>query len=570
MSAHAANLLSKLSGYSIPSQADPEDINSHPIALRYYAVEGEAMLIGSQSNGKDEMNRPGNYFVHSVVGSPEEIASYLAPIFYWGSPFWGSQDESNQTELPILSEFDVEVTLDFDDLWTFLQQGKRRQWFYSLLCAVMDYHQSQRKIVILDHNESVAFWIAAVSTALPLRYSRYLTFATYHHDPYSAPFIITGTTADSSFRFTNDEYISYFVLNALEGRISEAPDSDYAQFICSRFEPEGYEGEILDFFDWGERFEMESHSITRKLDSLSVFWLATVKNALDINSDKVIRAGEVVIQEISQKSHLESEDVEDANHGWEILGDAIIQRPSQELIENYCLALKTLKRSDPQFPQTCVGSFYILAMLVLNKRQEEAHALDSVLKQLYSQDVLASTLQQPKLIQMLAEQLRVDDEEQVLIFWDYLGSKLRLHENNKEYFKTLLGKTFAVLQRQGTGDIFQVPESATKIISLLLAARGLTADLILNHAAESERQYPVVLRWVYYSLVQQVPINQRPARYWSYWPTWPQSTPLYQYELQRDLLASGGTSQAINVVFMWTEVIQPQYRPNILSEALDF
>ena len=63
--------------------------------------------------------------------------------------------------------------------------------------------------------ESVAFWIACISTAFTARYAQKLSFATYHHDPYTAPFTIVGTTEDSSFNFSSEEYNSYFIFNTL-------------------------------------------------------------------------------------------------------------------------------------------------------------------------------------------------------------------------------------------------------------------------------------------------------------------------------------------------------------------
>jgi hypothetical protein len=89
--------------------------------------------------------------------------------------------------------------------------------------------------------------VAALSFALPAALRPLLSFATYHHDPYGAPFVVTGTTADSQFRCSADEYLSYFVLNAAAGRISEAPESLYARHVCPRMTPERY-GELMDFF----------------------------------------------------------------------------------------------------------------------------------------------------------------------------------------------------------------------------------------------------------------------------------------------------------------------------------
>ena len=237
-------ILNQLIGYTIPSGVDPKAINIHPIALRYFVKGQHCFLICSQSNGQDELGRDGNFFSHSLVGTVEEMSS-IPPIFSWKSPFWVSRDSSTKTDLPVLEKFNPEITFDFDYVWTFLAENNRREWFYKLICAVIDYSQSQRKIIIIDDNEAIVSWIACLSTILHPRYVNYLSFATYHHDPYAAPFVITGTTEKSSFRCSNDEYYSYFILNVPQKRISDAPESDYATYILENLDESRYESEIL-------------------------------------------------------------------------------------------------------------------------------------------------------------------------------------------------------------------------------------------------------------------------------------------------------------------------------------
>ena len=363
-----ADTLTKLIGYSIPSQADTSTFSTHPIAFRYYVGNNLAILISSQSSGKDELGRNGNFFAHSIVATPEEIAYPLAPIFYWKSPFWISQDESDETILPLIEHFDAEVVFDFDSVWTFIHESNRRQWFYQLICAVIDNYQSQRRIIIIDDAESVALWIAAISTVLPPTYCHFLSFSTYHHDPGRVPFIITGTTADSNFRCTSDAYVSYFIINAYEGCVSKAPSSDYADYILARLNQEQYEDEVLDFFNWVERLDSQPQVISRQLDNYINFYQAVNSQPVELEPIKLVVAIRSIISVISQKAAIQVEDVADIRAACAILGDSLLERQDKELIQEYQHSLQLLKRQDKNFEETFEKVFDILTLLVLQKQ----------------------------------------------------------------------------------------------------------------------------------------------------------------------------------------------------------
>src|SRR5437764_6575482 len=139
------------------------------------------------------------------------------------------------------------------------------------MCAIVHYNKTQRRIVIIDKNEHVALWIAAVSCMLPPACRPMLSFATYHHDPYQAPFMITGTTSDSSFHASPEEYISYFILNAETGRISDVEDSPYAETAMKATDADLYEELLLPLFtDSAQRFPAFT-CIDEQLDLLALY-----------------------------------------------------------------------------------------------------------------------------------------------------------------------------------------------------------------------------------------------------------------------------------------------------------
>ncbi len=119
ISAETQATIARLIAYRIPNDVEERAIGKHPVAFRYfYHTPQECILLCSQSSGDDENGRPGNFFAHSVVMSPDELASQ-PPILYWRSPFWRKQ--APETQIKALTAFDAEMSLHvIDEMWAFL------------------------------------------------------------------------------------------------------------------------------------------------------------------------------------------------------------------------------------------------------------------------------------------------------------------------------------------------------------------------------------------------------------------------------------------------------------------
>ena len=239
--------LIKSLGYRIPPGLSAEDVGAHPVALRYQCLDDlSCALLCSQSSGPDDAGRPGNFFAHCVLTDPQDFAFY-PPVMYWGHPFWRREDASDRLDVDPVPSFDMEPSMVFEKVWPFLARERRREWLTGLLCAVLRFGEDRRPVVIIDSADNVAMWVAAVTFALPAGFRPFLSFATYHHDPYQVPFLITGTTTDSRFRGSADEYESYFVMNVPQGRISAVKPSEYAVRACGGMYEASYEEELVEF-----------------------------------------------------------------------------------------------------------------------------------------------------------------------------------------------------------------------------------------------------------------------------------------------------------------------------------
>jgi hypothetical protein len=265
--------LARLIAYRIPPALAMHEVTTHPVALRYHREgSGECILLCSQSSGNDEYGRPGNFFAHALVLEQDTFTS-VPPIFFWKSSFWRANDpekRSHIASLPVLPSFNEEPSLNVEDIWNFLAQNNRRALLYKLLCAVVHSSKTRRRIVIIDSAEHVALWIAAVSCLLPPAYRPLLTFATYHHDPYQAHYLITGTTSGSSFRASPEDSLSFFILNAETGFISAIETSLYAELAVRVARPALYETVLLPVFtNYAQCFPMPT-VIDEQLDLLAL------------------------------------------------------------------------------------------------------------------------------------------------------------------------------------------------------------------------------------------------------------------------------------------------------------
>ncbi len=324
ISAETEALIIRLIAYQIPSSMDEYDIQSHPVALRYYYQNPrECIFLCSQSNGEDENWRPGNFFAHTLVMEPGEFTT-IPPIFYWKSCFWHKNDMYKDRPqwdiLPALATFEEAPTLDTEQIWSFLTSSGRNKYLHKLMSALVHCHKTLRGIVIVDTDDHVALWIAAMSGFLPPVYRPLLSFATYHHDPRQGQFMITGTTRDSYFRNTEADYFTYFVFDPESGRISEGEVSPYADLVASAVSADQYETQTLPFFAFTMRrfshlikdvAEEELADYFEQLDAFALYYALVEQPAVHLLSEAELHAVDLALTGFEQLHNFDEDDIAD-------------------------------------------------------------------------------------------------------------------------------------------------------------------------------------------------------------------------------------------------------------------
>ncbi|GHO86341.1 GAP1-N2 domain-containing protein [Dictyobacter formicarum] len=260
--------LLRLLVYRLPASVEASATAEHPVALRYYYQnEASSFLIHSQSTGKDDNGRPGNFFAHSLI-MPTELFSNIPPIFFWQSSFWQAQDNTDSGELPVLSDLELEPALDIEQVWSLLQSEQNRQYLAALIGAVTQLESSQRNIILVADSQQIALWIAAVSCMLPPTWRPLLTFSTYQHDPFQSQFMITGAPPATLFQPGANDYRNYFILNPIRGEVSQSAPSAYASFISTITNEEQYEEHLLPLFENHADSLQNTARINQHLDCL--------------------------------------------------------------------------------------------------------------------------------------------------------------------------------------------------------------------------------------------------------------------------------------------------------------
>lgn len=418
--------IARLISYRIPPRLDEYAIASHPVALRYfYRTPQEAILLCSQSNGTDENGRPGNFFAHSLVTAPDMFAS-MPPILYWRSPFWRAKDPGTRATIePVGSIEEIETALDIDGVWNFLAQGNRIEQFYKLMSALVHCNSTQRRIVIIDNADNVAQWVAALTIMLPPDYRPLLTFATYHHDPYQSQFMVTGTTSDSSFRASPDEYRSYFILNAESGQISDIEDSPYAREAMQAARSyDVYESRLLSLItDYTPRFPRPER-INEQLDLLALYAVLVSPNqAHPFNmTPQEVEAMHIALTTFERKHDFKQEDIDELKQAHYLLHGTHRSQDSEEVDREFRRSVKLLKKHNVPTDQSALTEMkYVTQRLIVDPDLSIALQRLKSMQQTYDEDLFITVINSANYMQWLVQFVNGIDELQLGQVWMHLG-----------------------------------------------------------------------------------------------------------------------------------------------------
>lgn len=276
---------------STPGRPSPEEIKLFPISLFFQNLnDGSAVLGQAKYIGVDYTNRPGNFFAHSLVSTSSykdfcQISKIL-PIETWMATYWVSS-ENNTTEIPVIEKILPGDRIEFLNIQPFLNKSGYKKFLPSFLTAVVESLKSNRRIIIVDDNENIAFWIAVASYVLPYHLVLNLTFNTYVQNPYHNESLITGTTEDSSFNFAPHEIDhQYFVFDFKGDRFTKIEPNGFA-VKCSFLYEQPKDEVIAGFAPFIEQVAPEL-PIDELEDAFSAYCYLENINLPDVNNVNVL------------------------------------------------------------------------------------------------------------------------------------------------------------------------------------------------------------------------------------------------------------------------------------------
>lgn len=504
--ADTQSMIMRMISYRIPQSLDEHALATHPQALRYFYKDSqECILLCSQSNGTDENGRPGNFFAHSLVMNPDFFC-IMPPILYWRSPFWRSKDTSISSQIAPLPDFEsVEPALDVEGVWGFLAQGQRVDFFYKLMCAVVRCNSTHRRIVIIDSADNVAQWIAAVSCMLPPDYRPMLSFATYHHDPYQSQFMITGTTSDSSFRASPDEYRSYFILNMEMGKVSDIEGSPYADEAKNAARSlDVYKTRLLSLFsEYTPRFPKPTR-IDEQLDILALYAHLFDPARQEGLASTEVKAISVALTSIEQQSAYTQDDLKELQELRQLLWDAYTVQEDPAIHTEYNRVVVLLRKH-----KVSTDAFVLSELKYFTKGLLRQVAPDLILPRLdalrntYGEDKFLSILNQDTYLQWLQQPFVQTGPQQLQRFWKYLGLYLTPDKRSLHVLVTSLTMINELHQKQQSDQKREFLKSMAEAMAKREKA-WLQLAVVLN-----TQQLEDAVKDLYYFLVYPLDLARR-------------------------------------------------------------
>ena len=558
-------IIARQIAYRIPPTLNEHALETHPIALRYsYQGPHESIFLCSQSNGNDENGRPGNFFAHTLVMEPTLFSS-IPPILYWKSPFWRTRDPESRSSidsLPTMDTLEEEQILDHESVWNFLAQRNRKDLLYKLMCAVVHSDKTQRRIVILDTTDNVVWWIVAVTLFLPPAYRSLLTFATYHHDPYQAQFLITGTTPDSSFRDSAEEHLSFFVLNAITSVTSMVEPSVYAKMVAESVHPDLYEANLVPLFNASYGQRLKPTVIDEQLDLLVLYANILTGQREGPLTEQEIQAVHVALTTLDQHE-MKQADIDELRKLRPILWAAYTDQEEINLLIE-CDRVVALLRNQKALPTEEIVEerlCYFTEQLIRGANSENVLASFEKLKQNYGEANVTKILNRQSYLHELQQLLvRTPSMPAMQDIWYYLGVLIKPGEASQRLLVVSLSIVDDLL-RKG-----RLEEEQAMLQSMWQAMKGSEQDWLRLAAAHHKDISEGVLEAFYYYLASTRHLAQRTVYRDVISGVRPGVT---KYEIQRDI-ERAGPQQALSILEAWIHYgnTMRYNRPGLVEYAL--
>ncbi|MGM0842247.1 MAG: hypothetical protein ACQEWE_16040 [Bacillota bacterium] len=235
--------IQQLVGYvppsTLPSRPTEQEVRElFPKSFSYFRLtSGRYGVYQSSYVGKDYSERFGNYFSHVLVFN--SVPTQYPIEYYQSSIFKERLTDKEEAgaeppiPLPPLNNVPVNPRISYSSVTEFLREKSRLDHLYSILSILVTNKMAGRRLMIIDEDEHLPYWYAAIQFSFPKQLALNITFSTYTHNPDKNSAMIcstwsTGTRFTSAPANQHPYYLFDFQKNNI---VSVNEESDYARYL---------------------------------------------------------------------------------------------------------------------------------------------------------------------------------------------------------------------------------------------------------------------------------------------------------------------------------------------------
>lgn len=539
------NILNGMMSYAIPPHLQQADIASHPVALRYMAIDGRrGALVCSQSVGTDENSRPGNYFAHALVGDVNDLTrgETIPPITHWGSTFWQREHTTADLDLPELTGLTSNAAFDYEAVFDFMKSGQRTKLLRSMLSAIAG---GQSRIILKDTPDNIVQWIYAVSLALPSRLRSFLSFSTYSHDPQNSIFLLTGILPEQMVAGP------HWLLDGLNQTAPTMPAASWGDFVTAYFTEAEYPNEVLPLLDWMNVRLRTVTTIPATLNAITDFERAARKGTLNADWPVIVAGVQAVADTIPQQA--QPQDQRDVEKGIDLLMQALKATPDEGLVRPLSQLALSMKSVTPPLVAQALVIAVNMGLRPIAKRI--AHLLQEVggTASLASDAVLAA--------------VDITTADSATLFWELIAPHANLTTADVNTIRAVAHPSLRT-HDESVAAGGPAAEQAERLLTLMAAIMREQPKMLLPLISEYKLDHPdnTAFDRLYYAAVEKLTPQQRLQDYWRVY--WDQFDHLAITELRFDLRNKRSTDDKADRLLEWLNAMEANWRRDMLDVAL--
>jgi hypothetical protein len=351
-----------------------------------------------------------------------------------------------------------------------------------------------------------------VTMALPPALRTLIGFATYHHNPYQSPYTITGTTRDSTFRFAPEEYMSYFILNAFENKISTITQSAYRQYVSQYFFENNFLDKLSDFYKVCNRL-IQVDDINYQfvdLEAVTHFYMTIYEDRTKFTNPLAKTGIRYFMNYLKNVSEPKDGDIGNLAIIIDLYGKELLSGSQTPSIRDYCTALQLNKQVNDDYLDRISLDIDILKMCVLQGNEHAGIQLHSTYRVIYPLEDISRIVSHAEFLNdLMSSMLNVSIKIHILI-WKCLLSFVKLNITNHLVIQEMIRTSIRVAVTEA-GINAESPTSLGKelieiIVDVFKADRKVCIEAFSH---QEQTQWNTGLAWLYYQTVQDVPIEKR-------------------------------------------------------------